>query len=120
MALASGAQVMLATPHAGLDQPSAQEHALAVDIPAVAVAGARVFAVDSNRLANRRRIEQVEGAGLKAIEVSETLVALEAGRATRQAARPAAWRSVQSSRVRRRGAAKARACRSRRRSGLSG
>ena len=63
--------------HAGLDQPSCQEHALAVDVPAVAIAGARVFAVDADRASDRGRRQEVEGLGLESIEVPEPLVASE-------------------------------------------
>src|SRR5262249_45493877 len=49
---------------AGLDQPAGEEARLAVDVPAVAVAGPRVLAVDPEGLAGGGRGDQVEGAGL--------------------------------------------------------
>ena len=101
---------------AGLDQPSGEQHALAVDVPAVAVAGARVLAIDAEGVANRRRSQNVEGAGLKAVEVAKPPVSVQARVRPAQAAassrRPCSLAGVDPG-----GRSTARACRSRRRSG---
>ena len=71
---------------AGLDQPAGEQDALAVDVPAVAVAGARVFAVDvGTRSRVAGEVSRSKARAWKPSRSRSALVALEARRGACQA-----------------------------------
>ena len=70
---------------AGLDQPPRQQHALTVDVAAVAVAHRGRLAVELKRLLGRWRGEQVEGPGLEAVHLPGGRFAVRPPRRSRRA-----------------------------------